>query len=332
MKPKLIPIGVVLAGVIAALIFAYTQMSKERVADEEADQPVSSASGVQTDANGETFVTLDLKTQQLIGLQAVTLTNATLPMGMKAYGHVLDSATLVSLHSDFVAAGAALKASSEEYERLEKLSALDNTSAHTLEEAEAQMKHDQSALDAAEAQLVAASGKAVLQEPADFFQALGRQESTLLRLDLPAGEAPVETPIAAKLDLPKMEQPVAAGFVGYAATTDPLVQGAGFIFVVTNAPANLVSGLAVTGFIQMPGDRAQGVIVPDEAVVRSDDNSWIYIQTNETNFMRRKIVLNYPADNDWFITNGVTAGDKVVIVGAQVLLSEEHKKEIHLED
>ena len=99
MKTKiLLPVAIVAA--VAALIFGYVQMSKERAADAEADQPITAASRVQTGTNGETVITLDAKTQQLIGLQTATLAAATLPPEIKAYGRVLDSAALVSLHND----------------------------------------------------------------------------------------------------------------------------------------------------------------------------------------------------------------------------------------
>ena len=122
---------------IAALIFGYVQMSKERAADAVADQPVTAPSRVQAGANGETVINLDPKTQQLIGLQTAPLAATTLPPEIKAYGRVLDSAASVSLHNDVVAAQAALQASRPEYDRLKKLSAQDNASAHALEAAEA---------------------------------------------------------------------------------------------------------------------------------------------------------------------------------------------------
>ena len=125
-----------------------------------------------------------------------------------------------------------------------------------------------------------------------------------------------------------MAQPVAADFLGRAATTDPQVQGAGFIFVVTNAPAALTPGLALTGFLQLPGEPANGVIVPNAAVVHSDGRAWIYVQTGDTTFARREISLDHPVAGGWFVTNGVAPGDKVVVTGAQTLLSEERKTEI----
>ena len=317
---------------IAALIFGYVQMSKERNAEATADQPVTAASRVQSGTNGETVINLDLKAQQLIGLQTAPLAAETLPPQIKAYGRVLDSAALVSLQNDAVAARAALQASQPEYERLKKLSAQDNASAHALETAEAQMKHDQGALDTAEAQLAAASSKAAMEEPADFFQSLARQKDVLVRLDVPAGESVADSPTGAQLILPGTAQPVAADFLGRAAATDPQVQGAGFIFVVTNAPPALTPGLAVTGLMRLPGEPKSGVIVPDAAVVRSDGRAWIYVQVADTNFARREIALDHPAAGGWFVANGVAAGDKVVVIGAQTLLSEEHKTEIKMED
>jgi hypothetical protein len=317
---------------IAALIFGHAQMSKERAADEAADQPITAASRVQTSANGETVFALAPKTQGLIGLQTATLADQTLPPEIKAYGRVLDSVSLVSLQNDALAARAAAQASQREYDRLKKLSAEDNASARALESAEAQMKHDQSALATAEAQLVAASGKTMADAPPDFFSSLARQESVLVRLDLPAGETPGDTPTAALLTLPGTAPPVTADFLGRAATTDPQVQGAGFLFLVTNAPAALTPGLALTGFLQLPGESLRGVVVPETAVVRSDGRAWIYVQTGDTFFARREISLDQPAAGGWFATNGVAAGDKVVVTGAQTLLSEEHKTEIQIGD
>jgi hypothetical protein len=331
MKTKiLLPLAIVAA--IAALIYGYAQMSKEQAADKEADQPIAAVSRVKSGPTGEFVISLDLKTQQLIGLQTATLPAATLPPEVEAWGRVLDPAALISLHNGVVAARAALRASQPEYERLKKLSAQDNASARALEIAEAQMKRDQGALANAEAQLAAASGKAVLEEKGGFFHALAGQDSVLVRLDLPAGESAAAAPGAAQLAVPGWEPPVAAGFLGRAATTDPQTQGGGFLFLVTNAPPVLTPGLAVTGFLQLPGEPLAGVIVPDEAVVRSAEHAWISVQTGETDFARREIPLDHPAPGGWFVTNHIAPGDKIVVIGAQTLLSEERKSQIKIED
>lgn len=316
--------------VVAALIFGYVQMSGERKAEAAGEQPVSAKSEVEHNANGETVVSLDLKAQEIIGLQTVPLVAANVSPEIKAYGRVLDSAALVALKNEAVAARATLQASQQEYERLKKLSATDNASAHALEAAEAEMKRSQSANDTAQAQLVAASGKMVADESADFFQSLADQKNVLVRLDLAAGEFAPENPIGARIEF--RNQFVTARFLGRAATTDPQVQGEGFLFVATNAPPALTPGLAVIGFLQLSGELQRGVVVPDDAVVRSDGQAWIYAQINQTNFVRREIILDNPVNGGWFVTNGIASGEKVVVVGAQALLSEEHKAQIKIQD
>ena len=331
MKLKFILAGVVVAAVVAGLIVAYEQMSKERIADAQEDQPVAAASSVQTDANGLAMVSLDLKAQELIGLQTARPASATLPSEIKAYGRVLDSAALVSLYDDDLAARAALQASQQQYLRLKGLAAQNNASALALDTAEAQLKHDQSALETAKAQLMAASSPVILSESETFFSDLAGQKAVLIRLDTAAGDWPAELPTGAILLPPGASQPLGADFIGRAAATDPMVQGAGFVFIVTNAPPTLTPGLAITGFLQLPGGSENGTIIPEAAVVRTDGSDWIYVQANQTNFERRKIVLDRPANDGWFVTNNI-ADDNIVIFGAQVLLSEEHKAEIQLGD
>jgi hypothetical protein len=42
-------------------------------------------------------------------------------------------------------------------------------------------------------------------------------------------------------------------------------------------------------------------------------------------FTRRKIALDRPTDNGWFVTGTLKADDYIVVTGAQTLLSEELK-------
>ncbi|HZL14308.1 MAG TPA: hypothetical protein VFC85_09225 [Verrucomicrobiae bacterium] len=331
MKQKHIAISIVAVIAIAVLIFAYVKGSKEREADAEEDQPISAKSTLEQ-TNGVTIIHLDLKAQQLAGLEIVPVSTATVPPEIKAYGRVLDSASLVSLQSETVAARAVLQASQAEYDRLKRLSVQDNASAHALETAKAQLVQDQGALETAETQLAAASSKDVAAQSPEFFQSFASQKNILVRLDLPPGKISTETPTAAFFTQPGDESPIAAKFLGRAAAVDPQTQGEGFIFLVTNAPASLLPGLALTGFLQLPGEPSHGVIVPNDAVVRSDDRAWIYAQTGKIDFERREIILDHPADGGWFVTNGIAAGEEIVVTGAQALLSEERKSQIKLED
>lgn len=328
---KKILAGFVAIAVIVGLIFAFMQGRKELTSEAQAEKPVASASDIETGTNGETVVTLNESTQKLIGLQTATLTNSELPREAKAYGQVLDPAPLVGLLSDTATLRASLAASSKDYDRSKTLFAQgQNASAKALETAEAAMKHDEIALNAAEDQLLSAWGKATADQPdlPAFVQSLASREIAVIRLDLPAGDLLEQMPVGARVILSGKSQPIEARFLDRAATTDHQVQGDGFLFVVTNTSVVLTPGLSLAGFLQLRGEPMRGVIVPDAAIVRSAERSWIYAQTGNTSFARREITLDYPVNGGWFVTTGAASNDRLVVVGAQMLLSEERKKEI----
>ena len=69
-----------------------------------------------------------------------------------------------------------------------------------------------------------------------------------------------------------------------------------------------------------------GVIVPREAVVRTEGTGWVYVQNaGGEAYTRMEILLDHPGESGWFISQGMTTNDYVVVTGAQQLLSEELK-------
>jgi hypothetical protein len=56
------------------------------------------------------------------------------------------------------------------------------------------------------------------------------------------------------------------------------------------------------------------------------------VQIAPTQFERRQLVVTSPAARGWFVTTGFTAGDRIVVAGAQALLSEELKSQIQVKD
>ncbi len=49
-------------------------------------------------------------------------------------------------------------------------------------------------------------------------------------------------------------------------------------------------------------------------------------------FQRRELALDRPVAGGWFVTNGLAPNDRVVLTGAQALLSEERKTQIKVGD
>jgi len=65
------------------------------------------------------------------------------------------------------------------------------------------------------------------------------------------------------------------------------------------------------------------VIVPPDAVLRYEGKGWIYVQTADNQFLRTEIPLDRLTDNGWFVSGDLTATNRVVISGAQTVLSAE---------
>ena len=161
-----------------------------------------------------------------------------------------------------------------------------------------------------------------------FIQSLASLETVLVRVDLPAGEVLESPPTSARMAT-LTDKSSDAEFLGAAAGVDPQLQGRGFVFLVKAGQSHLLSGEAVTGHLKIPGAPLTGVIVPRDAVVRTEGKGWVYVlNENGAAFTRKAIALDHPTESGWFVTNGVTAGHHVVVTGAQILLSEELKASI----
>ena len=76
----------------------------------------------------------------------------------------------------------------------------------------------------------------------------------------------------------------------------------------------------------MSGEKEKGVIVPRDALVRHEGRAFVYVQTTDETFQRFEVGLRHPLATGWF-TDELKPGVKVVISGAQQLLSEELKGE-----
>ena len=50
-------------------------------------------------------------------------------------------------------------------------------------------------------------------------------------------------------------------------------------------------------------------------MLRAENRLWVYVQSGETNFVRRSIAADQPVNGAWFVTNGVSANERVVVTG-----------------
>jgi len=291
-------------------------------ADEEAAGPQ-----VSRDTNGNVVITLSDEMQGDLGLLVKSPTAFQMSPELKGYGRVLDPAPLAALITELASAHAAYTASSGELARLKTLEGQGNASARILQAAEAAAARDQVAIQSARERVILSWGKAVAEQkdlPA-FLKSMTSLEAALVRIDLPVGETLPEPPAGARiatLSGPSAE----ATFLELAPSTDPQMQGQGFIFLLKPNSLRLTSGESVVGYLKLPGEPLAGVIIPREAVVRTEGAGWTYVLNAAGDaFTRVEVALDHPTEAGWFVTKGVTASEYVVVTGAQQLLSFELK-------
>jgi hypothetical protein len=90
--------------------------------------------------------------------------------------------------------------------------------------------------------------------------------------------------------------------------------------------------MRVAGQLKLGAKAREGVIVPASAVVWHGGKAWAYVKEDADRFVRKPVSTSQEMGNGWFTAEGLEADDKVVVSGAQLLLSEELKFQIRNEN
>jgi hypothetical protein len=327
--------AIVVAVVLGAFAWALLRgfRSSQEEAEDGAEKPPAEHAAEPATADEEMVVTLEKERWQSIGIAIAEPGKAQMAPHRVAFGRVLDPTPLAVLDSDLAAAEAAISASRAEYERTQKLLATgENMSRKAAETAEAQFRADESKLAGLHRQLLLQWGAAASASDAatrhPFVEALVRGDAALVRVDLLPGDAVSEQPRSAKLlVVGREQQPIETTAISPAADADPRTQAQGFILQVTKPPFALRPGMALTAWLALAEEAHSGFDIPRSAILRHDGRTWIFVQKEEDKFVRKPVALDTPLDTGWFVAEGggVAAGDRLVVVGAQTLLSEEMK-------
>jgi len=299
----------------------------------EAGKPVSETekppeSRVTRGTNGEVLIRLDLQTQKAMALETTNLTPAQLSPEIKAFGRVLDVSLLASHIAELAAAEATSRASQSELERLKTLASQNNTSQRSLQAASAAALRDQAVEQAARLRLLANWGSAIAarQDLPAFVQSLILLSNALVQLNPPLGETLDTIPTQAVIvTLSTNVSPIEAQFIGLTAKIEAPFQTPGFLFLVSPNRSGLLPGAPIEGYIRQSGNPRPGVLLPRQTVVRFNGAAWVYRQISGDSFARTKVELEHPLPDGWFVGKSLNPQDKIVTVGAQLLLSEELK-------
>lgn len=340
--PVLLP-ALALAGLLLAVSAAR--------ADDDDDDPAPAAGPAQIELlDGVPVVRLPRDLQQRGGLETASLEAATHTDERPAYAEVVDLGPLLEqraawrqLLAEQRVARATLAASRQDYERLRSLREQRRyVSDQDLVAAQARWESDEAragGMDAQaedlRAQMLQMWGPTLTSWALDgggpAFDSLVARQEVLLLVSLRAGDTLPEG--TTEIRVGRGDEPgrfVPATLVSSAPRTDPAFQGETWWF---RAPAGrLRIGMRVDARIPTGAAGQAGVAVPVAAIVWHGGEPWVYVQLDDERYARRALEDWRERGDTWFVADALEPGERVVVRGAQMLLSEEFRWQIPSED
>lgn len=329
-------LAVLMVGIVAMAVWLFVPTKFNAGPEGEAVAPAAATQAVAM-VNGVSVVTLDAATQTQSGIRTDPLSAATYRAETTAYATVLDLQPLIDLRTryasalaDAEAARARTSASRQEYARSRLLYRDNqNVALKTVQAAQAAYRADQAkaqvaVLDvqniraAVGQQFGATLGRWAFDFRSPEFARLLNRQDVLLRVTLPL-DADMAAPVQIRVGADDGRR-LLAYLVSPSPQSDPAVQGRAFIY---RAAAPIASGTRIAAYVPTSSQDASGVLVPARAIVWYGGQPWAYRQIDATHFGRYPVAQQFPTEGGFFVTQGFQPGQRVVVSGAQLLLSEE---------
>jgi hypothetical protein len=303
----------------------------------DGDDAKPAAASDKAAADAKPGVTVDAATQERIGLKIETPAPAQWQPEMTAYGQVLDPAPLTELAMELSRVEIALDSSGTELARAKQLKAGNNISTRAYQDAETAYSQNLADAQAAQFKIQTVWGRKIMdmmgpvevptgtERKRDRFIDNLRGGAVLVRVDLPPADRMENQGQTAQIvSLAKNAAPVTAAYFDQLPALDPQTQQQGILFSADQPTDHkLTPGEAVTVFINTAGQAVSGVVVPADAVLRHEGMAWVYVQTDANQFVRVAIQLDRQMNGGWFTSENLTATNRIVISGAQTVLSAE---------
>lgn len=340
-------IAAVLAAFMTVLVSGFVEGRHDAELDAEREAAIKPPLRVTRRQHEEPLVSLDIAAQSAVGLESANTKPAKYQDHVRAYGTVLDLAALTTLNTNYVAAvsqleatQARLAASEPAFERARALYSKSIGSLVQVQTTEAALASERAAVAAAQS-LVRTLRATALQEwgpvigdsmfnDGGLIKRLIERKEFLLQITLPPG-VDIDPPPNASAEFVGSARRTIVRYISPATRSDARIQGVSY-FYAAGGNSGLLPGMNVRASVPN-GDLVDGIVVPNSAVVWWAGRAWAYQKKSAATFSRREIATTMPDEkgSGFVVPVDHFAGDPIVTVGAQVLLSEEFRSQIQVD-
>ncbi len=329
---------------VAAVIFTAAHRGDKDEEDQE--ESVKTPSHVSVE-NGSTVITLDQQTQRREGIRVAPVTQASMRAELRGSAVLLAVSDLATLRNSYVAARTKIErdqvdlgVSRSQYERTKTLYEQNqNMSLKAMQDAEASYRNNQAQVsaDEQEAKLQLdtvrqrwggvladwiASNRATLDPVLE-------QREFLAQVIFPPGEV-AKPPATLSLTAPG-NRLVQGRFISSLPQVHAQIQGISFLYLVPDR-TGLAVGMNLVVLVPV-GQRLAGTVVPEGAIVWWQGKAWAYVESPANTFTRREVSTDNPVTGGYFVPgSSFSPATKLVVAGAQALLSEEFRSQLKAED
>lgn len=161
----------------------------------------------------------------------------------------------------------------------------------------------------------------IAERSPDAFASYANEHRVLMDIALPVDTTAAPAKVVDIL-LPS-GQTRAASLIGPSPRADAVIQGPTYYYSASGS--GLRSGQRLAAEIPVGVTQAHGVVIPDAAVLWYGGEPWAYVETAPAHFVRHLISSDGREAKGWFQRKGFKPGERVVVRGGELLLSQELK-------
>jgi hypothetical protein len=261
-----------------------------------------------------------------LGIRTAAVEQVRYTPHVRGYGVVVDLGALAQAEANIATARAAARQSRAELQRQLNLFANRATSAQAMEAAERQSATDDAQLLLAERQEVVLFGPQAPWGPAHrdttTIAELSDGRAVLVKATFPLDTLGAMRPAELSVThLGAQQNMIAWGSRRiWNAPADPTIPGESFFALVRGSDLQAGEHVLVTA---PTGPSVDGVRIPSEALLLSNERTWCYLETSSGSYRRLQLDLSRPLPHGYFVMahSGITRS--VVVRGTGLLLARE---------